>query len=136
MLFETLNILVWESESSLFSPDQFAGYAVTAVLTIINVIIAYIIIRLAIYKRIVKMIHKRQEALDAELEAAKKSKEEADKVSRKIYTTLARGEKNFSPPQNKQVKKLPANFKGKISGRIVRACLVEKLTSFSVTEEE
>ena len=57
-------------------------------------------------------------------------------MSRKIYTTLARGEKNFAPPQNKQVKKLPANFKGKKSGRIVRACLVEKITSFSVTDSK
>lgn len=88
MLFDTLNILAWESESSLFSPDQFAGYAVTAVLTIINVIIAYFIIKFAIYKRIVKMIHKRQEALDAELEAAKKSKEEADKVVAESKKTI------------------------------------------------
>ena len=88
MLFDTLNILARESESSLFSPDQFAGYAVTAVLTIINVIIAYFIIKFAIYKRIVKMIHKRQEALDAELEAAKKSKEEADKVVAESKKTI------------------------------------------------
>ena len=88
MLFETLNILAQESESSLFSPDQFAGYAVTAVLTVINVIIAYIIIRFAIYKRILNMIHKRQETLDAELEQARKSKEEADKVVAESKKTI------------------------------------------------
>lgn len=63
-------------------------------------------------------------------------KDEADKVSRKIYTTLARGEKNFSPPQTTPIKTLPANFKGKKSGRIVRACLAEKITSFSVTDSK
>ena len=80
MLFEALKILAWEEESSLFSPDQFAGYAVTAVLTVINVIIAYIVIRLVIYKRVLNMIHKRQEALNAELDEAAKAKAEADKV--------------------------------------------------------
>ena len=63
-------------------------------------------------------------------------KEEADKVSRKIYTTMARGEGYFTPPPVKPVKTLPANFKGKKSGRIVRACLAEKITSFNVTLSE
>lgn len=88
MLFETLNILVRESESSLFSPDQFAGYAVTVVLTIINVIVAYFIIKFAIYKRIIKMIHKRQEALNAELDEAARSKAEADKVVAESKKTI------------------------------------------------
>ena len=88
MLFETLNILARESESSLFSPDQFAGYAVTVVLTIINVIVAYFIIKFAIYKRILKMIHKRQEALNAELDEAAKSKAEADKVVAESKKTI------------------------------------------------
>jgi SpoIID/LytB domain protein len=59
-------------------------------------------------------------------------KEEADKAARGIYTTMARGEGYFSPPPVKPVKTLPANFKGKKSGRIVRACLAEKITSFNV----
>ena len=60
-------------------------------------------------------------------------KEEADKVSRGNYSTMARGESSFSPPPAKNAKTLPANFKGKKSGRIVRACLAEKITSFNVT---
>lgn len=88
MLFEALKILAWEEESSLFSPDQFAGYAVTAVLTVINVIIAYIVIRLVIYKRVLKMIHKRQEALNAELDEAAKAKAEADKVVAESKKTI------------------------------------------------
>ena len=63
-------------------------------------------------------------------------KEEAEKVSQKKYTTMARGEKNFSPPPAKNPKTLPANFAGKKSGRIVRACLAEKITSFSVTDSK
>ena len=88
MLFEALKILAWEEESSLFSPDQFAGYAVTAVLTIINVIIAFIIIRLFLYKPLINMVHKRQEALNAELDEAAKSKAEVDKVVAESKKTI------------------------------------------------
>ena len=63
-------------------------------------------------------------------------KEEAEKVAKGNYSTMARGEKNFAPPQVKPVKTLLANFKGKKSGRIVRACLAEKITSFTVTLSE
>lgn len=76
------------SESSLFSPDQFAGYAVTAVFTIINVLIAYIIIKKLLFKPILKMMKARQDALNAELDAAAKSKEEADKVVAESKETI------------------------------------------------
>ena len=67
-------------ESNLFSPDQFAGYAVTAVITIFNILLVFIVFRLFAYKKIITLIHSRQEALDAELEAAKKSREEAQAI--------------------------------------------------------
>ena len=67
-------------QSNLFSPDQFAGYAVTAVITIFNILLVFIIFRLFFYKKVIKMINDRQAALDAELEAAKKSREEAQKI--------------------------------------------------------
>ena len=60
-------------------------------------------------------------------------KEEAEKVSRGKYSTMARGDGHFSPPPVKPVKTLPANFVGKKSGRIVRACLAEHITSFKAT---
>ena len=62
------------------SPDQFAGYAVTAVITIFNVLLVFIVIRFFAYKKILKLIHDRQDALDAELESARKSREEAQAV--------------------------------------------------------
>lgn len=55
------------AESNLFSPDQFAGYAVTAVITIFNVLLVFIVIRCFAYKKILKLIHDRHAALDAEL---------------------------------------------------------------------
>ena len=76
----TLLFEAGETESNLFSPDQFAGYAVTAVLTIFNVLLVFIVFRLVVYKKVLKLIHARQEALDAELDAAKKSREEAQAI--------------------------------------------------------
>ena len=85
MYFEAINLLFEAeevaAESSLFSPDQFAGYAVTALLTAVNVLVAYIVIKKFIFKPIVKMIHNREEALNGELDAAAKSKEEAERLS-------------------------------------------------------
>ena len=66
--------------SNLVSPDQFAGYAVTAVITIFNVLLVFVVFRLFAYKKILKLIHSRQEALDAELEEAKKAREEAQAI--------------------------------------------------------
>ena len=39
-----------ESESSILSPDQMAHYAVTAIFTIINVLVAYFILKLVLFK--------------------------------------------------------------------------------------
>ena len=67
-----------DTESSIFSADQFAGYAVTALCVIINVIVAYIVIKCFIFKPLFKMISKRQETLNGELDEAVKKNEEAD----------------------------------------------------------
>ena len=84
MVFETIDIMLAAEgaaeETSLFSANQVAGYAVTAIFTIINLIVAYIVIKKFIFKPILKMIHNRQEALNNELDEAAKSKEEADNV--------------------------------------------------------
>ncbi len=73
-------LLFEAGESNLFSPDQFAGYAVTAVITIFNILLVFLVFRLFAYKKILKLIHSRQEALDAELDAAKKAREEAQAI--------------------------------------------------------
>ena len=73
-------LLFEAGESNLFSPDQFAGYAVTAVITIFNVLLVFLVFRPFAYKKILKLIHSRQEALDAELDAAKKAREEAQAI--------------------------------------------------------
>ena len=100
MYFETVNLLLAAeevtTESSLFSPDQFAGYAVTALLTAINVLVAYFVIKRFIFKPIVKMIHKREEELNGELDAVAKSKEEAEGVVAMSKQTIDEARKKAS----------------------------------------
>jgi F-type H+-transporting ATPase subunit b len=100
MYFETVKLLLEAeeaaSESSLFSPDQFAGYAVTALITAVNVLIAYIVIKKFIFKPILKMIHKREEELNGELDAVAKSKEEAEGVVAMSKQTIDEARKKAS----------------------------------------
>ena len=56
--------------SGLLTPDQFAGYAVTAVWTIINLLVAYVILKHFVFKPIIKLLNKRREAVLSELEDA------------------------------------------------------------------
>lgn len=81
-------LLFEAGESNLFSPDQFAGYAVTAVITIFNILLVFVVFRLFAYKKILKLIHSRQEALDAELEEAKKAREEAQAIVNSSKETI------------------------------------------------
>jgi len=66
-----------ETESSLFSADQFGGYAVTALFTIINLLAAFIVIKTFVFKPIMKAMHKREELINSRIDEAEKSKVEA-----------------------------------------------------------
>lgn len=59
-----------QAVSGLLTPDQFAGYAVTAVWTIINLLVAYFVLRHFVFKPIIKLLNKRREAVLSELEDA------------------------------------------------------------------
>ncbi len=61
---------VAESTSGLLSPEQFAGYAVTALWTVINLLVTYFILKRFVFKPIMKLLDKRREAVIAELEDA------------------------------------------------------------------
>ncbi|MCQ2481865.1 MAG: F0F1 ATP synthase subunit B [Clostridia bacterium] len=63
-------------ESSLFSPDQFGGYASTAVFTIINVLIFFICYKLFVHKKLVSVIEGRQKIITDSMNNAKKYEEE------------------------------------------------------------
>lgn len=59
-----------EQVTGLLTPDQFAGYAVTAVWTIINLLIAYVVLKHFVFKPIINLLNKRREAVLSELEDA------------------------------------------------------------------
>ena len=82
MYCEYINlILAAEEKSGLFTADQLAGYAVTAVFTAINLIVAYIIIKKLVYKKVLDAMRERENALNGELEAAEKANAEATKTA-------------------------------------------------------
>jgi len=70
-----------EKESSILSPDQMAHYAVTALVTIVNVLIAYFILKLVLFKPLIKVIKKRKEVIGSQLtEAETREKQAAEKL--------------------------------------------------------
>lgn len=74
-------ILAAEEKSGLFTPDQFAGYAVTAVFTVINLLVAYIVIKKFVYKKVIDAMHDRRDALNNELTSAEQANAEATKTA-------------------------------------------------------
>lgn len=64
------------SKTGLLSPDQFAGYAVTALYTVVNLLVAYFVLKHFVFKPIIKLLNKRREEVQSELdESAKKLKD-------------------------------------------------------------
>jgi len=63
-------------ETGLLTPNQLAGYAVTAVWTIINLLVAYLILRHFVFRPIIRLLNKRREEVESELsDAAEKQKQ-------------------------------------------------------------
>ena len=67
-------VLEADSESGLFSSDQFGGYAVTALFTLINLLAAFIVLKTFVFKPIMKVMHKREEQINSQIDEAEKSK--------------------------------------------------------------
>ena len=66
-----------DTESGLLSADQMAGYAVTALCVIVNVAVAFFVIKRFVFKPLFKMIKNRQETLNKELDEATSKNDEA-----------------------------------------------------------
>lgn len=62
----------------LIPPETMAKYIVTAVFTIINLLVTYLILKRFLFKPTLKFINKRQAAIEADLKKAKETREEAD----------------------------------------------------------
>lgn len=88
-----LRLAAGQVPEGLFSPDQMAGYAVTAVWTIINLLIAYFILRHFVFNPIIKLLNNRREAVMKEFEDAAKKTTEAQ-------TLLAEANKRIDESKN------------------------------------
>ena len=77
-----------EESSSLLSPDQFAGYLVTGIATIINLLVAYLILKFALFKPLMKVMKARKEAISKQItdaeEKEKQAEEKLDEATRRM----------------------------------------------------
>lgn len=64
-------------EPSLFSADQMGGYAATVLLTLINILLVFLFFKFVLFKPILGIIKKREEQINASVENAAKSEQEA-----------------------------------------------------------
>ena len=62
----------------MFTPEALAGYLVTGVLTIVNLLVAYFILKRFLFKPALKFMRKREATIRAELEDAARRSAEAD----------------------------------------------------------
>ena len=67
-----------EEKSSLLSPDQFAGYLVTGIATIINLLVAYLILKFALFKPLMKVMKARKESISKQITDAEKKEKQAE----------------------------------------------------------
>lgn len=68
---------VVEEETRLFSANQFGGYASTAVLAIVNLLVAYFVLKHFVFNKIIGIIHDRENLIKSQVEESNKAKEEA-----------------------------------------------------------
>lgn len=77
-----------EEKSSLLSPDQFAGYLVTGIATIINLLVAYLILKFALFKPLMKVMKARKESISKQItdaeEKEKQAEEKLDEATRRM----------------------------------------------------
>ncbi|MBP7401619.1 MAG: F0F1 ATP synthase subunit B [Clostridia bacterium] len=62
----------------MFEPEAIAGYLVTVVLTIIDVLVAYVILKHFLFKPALKFMRKREATIREQLEDASRRQEEAE----------------------------------------------------------
>ncbi|HPE39385.1 MAG TPA: F0F1 ATP synthase subunit B [Bacillota bacterium] len=129
-------------ESSLLSPDQFAGYAVTALFTIINVLAAFFILKLFVFKPIIKMMRKCQEAMAAEISSTEENSKAASELlaEAKKKTDATHGEaaailSEARVQAEKQADTIIANARAEASGIIERAEEEAKHTHDTMLEQ-
>lgn len=62
----------------MFEPEAVAGYAVTAIFTIVNLLITYLVLKRFLFKPILKVLRKRKTEVESELNQAEQRLSDAD----------------------------------------------------------
>jgi len=62
----------------MFEPEAVAGYAVTAIFTVINLLITYFILKRFLFKPILNILRKRKSEVEGELSLAEQKLNDAD----------------------------------------------------------
>lgn len=77
-----------DTNTSLLSPDQAAGYLVTALFTIINIVVAYLVLKRFVFKPIIRLMEKRRTEVEEELKVS-------EDRTRQANTLLAESKKKL-----------------------------------------
>ncbi|NLN46252.1 MAG: F0F1 ATP synthase subunit B [Clostridiaceae bacterium] len=80
----------------MFEPEALAGYLVTVVLTIIDVLVAYVILKRFLFKPAIRFIRKREATVRGQLEAARQREEEAELRFREAAKTVDEAKRDAS----------------------------------------
>jgi F-type H+-transporting ATPase subunit b len=62
----------------MFTPEAMAGYAVTAILTIVNLLVTYYVLKRFLFKPILKILRKRKLEVETELAQAEEKLTDAE----------------------------------------------------------
>lgn len=62
----------------MFTPEAVAGYAVTAIFTVVNLLITYFVLKRFLFKPILKILRKRKTEVETELNQAEQRLSDAD----------------------------------------------------------
>lgn len=102
-------------KSGLITPDQVAGYAVTALFTVINIFVAYLILKRFVFKPIIKLLEGRRVAVEEELKLSEEKKKEANAL-------LAEGRKRIEESRTEASEILTeARLQAEKQGRMIIA---------------
>ncbi len=69
---------VEEKSSNPFAPEEMAGYTVTIIITVINLLVAYFILKRFVFKPIIALLEKRRQSVENELKEAEEKAAQAE----------------------------------------------------------
>lgn len=64
----------------LIAPEQMAGYTVTVIFTVINILVAYIVLKRFVFKPIILLLATRRQSIEDEISQAEEAKKQAQSL--------------------------------------------------------